>query len=279
MPVLVLAIFATLLGDSAWYLAGRIYGGNTLKTICRLSLSRDTCVKKTERFFGRWGVRVLAVAKFVPGLAIVSIPMAGAMGTRYRTFLTYDGVGAALWSGTGLIIGALFARQIDMLFAIAGRLGRTAALVVIVLLALYAAYRWIRRRQLIAKLASARIEVDELAQLFSAGKPPVVFDIRSQEKRKLDPFVIPGAQFADERQLGDIVSTYPRDQKLVIYCSCPNEISAAWMAKQLNEAGFSDVLPLRGGMEAWRDSGEPVDTLPDTRAPEVAVDDVAPKAV
>jgi rhodanese-related sulfurtransferase len=256
-----------------------MYGGNTLKAICRLSLSRDTCVKKTERFFGRWGVRVLAVAKFVPGLSIVSIPMAGAMGTRYRTFLTYDSIGAALWSGTGLIIGALFAKQIDMLFALAGRLGRTAALVAVALLLAYAAYRWIRRRQLIAKLASARIEVDELAALVKAGKTPVLFDIRSHEKRKLDPFVIPGSQFADERQLDEIVATYPRDQKLVIYCSCPNEISAAWMAKQLNEAGFSDVLPLRGGMEAWRDSGKPVDSLPDMPPPEVAVEDVAPKAV
>jgi membrane protein DedA with SNARE-associated domain/rhodanese-related sulfurtransferase len=279
LPVLILSIFATLIGDSAWYLAGRVYGGNTLKTICRLSLSRDTCVKKTERFFGRWGVRVLSVAKFVPGLSIVSIPMAGAMGVRYRTFLTYDSIGAALWSGTGLIIGALFARQIDMLFVIAGRLGRTAALVAVALLLMYAAYRWIRRRQLISKLAAARIEVDELATLFAAGKMPVLFDIRSHEKRKLDPFIIPGSQFADERQLDEIVATYPRDQKLVIYCSCPNEISAAWMAKQLNEAGFSDVLPLRGGMEAWRDSGKPVEALRDMPPPDVEVDDIAPKAV
>jgi rhodanese-related sulfurtransferase len=178
-----------------------------------------------------------------------------------------------------LIIGALFARQIDMLFAIAGRLGRTAALVAVALLLLYAAYRWFRRRQLISKLASARIEVEELAKLFAAGKSPVLFDIRSQEKRKLDPYVIPGSQFADERQLDEIVATYPHDQKLVIYCSCPNEISAAWMAKQLNEAGFSDVLPLRGGMEAWRDKGKPVDALRDMPPPAVTVDDIAPKAV
>lgn len=279
MPVLILSIFATLIGDSAWYLAGRVYGGNTLKAICRLSLSRDTCVKKTERFFGRWGVRVLAVAKFVPGLAIVSIPMAGAMGTRYRTFLTYDSIGAALWSGTGLIIGALFAEQIDMLFAAAGRLGRTAGLVAVALLLLYGTYRWVRRRQLISKLAYARMEIDELASLVAAGNTPVLFDIRSHEKRKLDPFVIPGSQFADERQLEAIIAAYPRDQKMVIYCSCPNEISAAWMAKQLNGAGFSDVLPLRGGMEAWRDSGKPVEALAHVPPPEVAVEDVAPKAV
>ena len=263
--VLILAIVATLIGDSAWYLAGRIYGGNTLKTLCKLSLSRDTCVKKTERFFGRWGVRVLAVAKFVPGLAIVSIPMAGAMGTTYRTFLTYDGIGAALWSGTGLIIGAIFAPQIDMLMAGAGRLGRMAGVIILVLLLLYATYRWIRRRQLINKLATARMEIDELDKLIEAGKPPVLFDIRSREKRKLDPYVIPGTQFADERQLNDIIAKYTPDQKLVIYCSCPHEISAAWMAKQLNEAGFIDVLPLRGGLDAWRDSGrqlEPLDEEP-----------------
>src|SRR5215469_6411377 len=104
-PVLGLAIFAMLIGDSVWFMAGRLYGGNTLKTLCKLSLSRDTCVKKTERFFGRWGVRVLAVAKFVPGLSIVSIPMAGAMGTPYRTFLAYDSIGATLWSGLGLVLG------------------------------------------------------------------------------------------------------------------------------------------------------------------------------
>jgi rhodanese-related sulfurtransferase len=190
---------------------------------------------------------VLAVAKFVPGLSIVSIPMAGAMGTTYRTFLTYDSVGAALWSGTGLIIGALFAPQIDMVLAGAGRLGKMAIVVIGALLLLYASYRWIRRRQLIKKLATARMDVDELYKLIVAGQPPVLFDIRSREKRKLDPFVIPGTQFADERQLNEIIAKYSPEQKLVIYCSCPNEISAAWMAKQLNEAGFSDVLPLRGG--------------------------------
>jgi 3-mercaptopyruvate sulfurtransferase SseA len=51
------------------------------------------------------------------------------------------------------------------------------------------------------------------------------------------------------------------------------------MAKQMNEAGFADVLPLRGGMEAWRDSGNAVDSLPGMPPPDVAVDDIAPKAV
>jgi membrane protein DedA with SNARE-associated domain/rhodanese-related sulfurtransferase len=278
LPVLVLSIFAVLIGDSLWFLAGRIYGGDTLKTLCKLSLSRDTCVKKTERFFGRWGVRVLAVAKFVPGLSIVSVPMAGAMGVSYRTFLSYDSIGAALWSGLGLILGALFASQIDMLLAGAGRLGRMTAVVIGVLLLLYCSYRWYRRRQLIKKLATARIDVDELDNLIAANATPVVFDIRSDEKRKLDPFVIPGSVSADERQLDEIIAKYPHDQKVVIYCSCPNEISAAWMAKQMSEAGFSDVVPLRGGLDAWRDAGHQLEPLEVEAAGDVDVG-VAPKAV
>ncbi|HTH73694.1 MAG TPA: DedA family protein/thiosulfate sulfurtransferase GlpE [Trinickia sp.] len=261
MPVLALAVLASVIGDSVWFLAGRRYGGATLKTLCRLSLSRDTCVKKTERFFGRWGVRVLTVSKLVPGLSLLSVPLAGALGTPYRAFVAHDGIGAAIWASLGLAIGVLVSRQVDWMFAAAGRLGHASLLVVAVLLALYAAYRWMRRRALMKKLANARIGVDELYALMSAQTAPVIFDIRSEEKRRLDPYVIPGALFADERLLDEIIATYRPDQKLVIYCSCPNEVSAAWMAKKLMDAGFRDVLPLKGGIDAWREAALDVATL------------------
>lgn len=161
VTVVALSVLGALIGDTVWYLAGRRFGGTTLKTICRLSLSRDSCVKKTERFFGRYGVRVLAVARFIPGLSLVSVPMAGAFGTRYRTFVGYDALGAALWTIVGLMVGLIFARQIDWLFAGAGQLGRAALLVAAAVLAVYAAIRWMRRRALIRQLASARVGVDE----------------------------------------------------------------------------------------------------------------------
>ncbi|AOK11740.1 MULTISPECIES: DedA family protein/thiosulfate sulfurtransferase GlpE [Burkholderia] len=255
VTVLALSVLGALIGDTVWYVAGRRYGGATLKTICRLSLSRDSCVRKTERFFGRYGVRVLAVARFIPGLSLVSVPMAGALGTRYRTFAGYDALGAALWTIVALGAGLVFYRQIDWLFAGASRLGRAVLLVIVALLALYAAVRWIRRRALIRQLASARIGVDELERLLRDPSAPVVLDVRSAEHRKLDPFTIPGAQFADERHIDDIVARYPLTQKFVVYCSCPNEVTAALMARRLLDAGFTDALPLRGGLDAWRDTG------------------------
>ncbi|KVK71539.1 DedA family protein/thiosulfate sulfurtransferase GlpE [Burkholderia sp. MSMB1498] len=254
-PVLALAVLAALIGDTVWYVAGRHFGGRALKTLCKLSLSRDSCVKKTERFFGRWGVRVLAVARFIPGLSLISVPMAGALGTRYRTFVGYDGLGALLWAGCGVAVGFVFARQIDWLFTGANQLGRAVLAVIVALLALYTAVRWMRRRALIRQLANARIDVDELDRLLQTDSAPIVFDTRSAEHRKLDPYAIPGAQFADERDLRDIVARYPATQKFVIYCSCPNEVSAALMAQRLKQAGFADALALRGGLDAWRDTG------------------------
>ncbi|AOJ16623.1 DedA family protein/thiosulfate sulfurtransferase GlpE [Burkholderia vietnamiensis] len=261
VTVVALSVLGALIGDTVWYVAGRRYGGATLKTICRLSLSRDSCVRKTERFFGRYGVRVLAVARFIPGLSLVSVPMAGALGTRYRTFAAYDALGAALWTIVALGAGLVFYRQIDWLFAGASRLGRAVLLVIVALLALYAAVRWMRRRALIRQLASARIGVDELERLLRDPSAPVVLDVRSAEHRKLDPFTIPGAQFADERHIDDIVARYPLTQKFVVYCSCPNEVTAALMARRLLDAGFTDALPLRGGLDAWRDTGRELASL------------------
>ncbi|HDR8959030.1 MULTISPECIES: DedA family protein/thiosulfate sulfurtransferase GlpE [Burkholderia] len=261
VTVLALSVLGALIGDTVWYVAGRRYGGATLKTICRLSLSRDSCVRKTERFFGRYGVRVLAVARFIPGLSLVSVPMAGALGTRYRTFAGYDALGAALWTIVALGAGLVFYRQIDWLLAGASRLGRAVLLVIVALLALYAAVRWMRRRALIRQLASARIGVDELERLLRDPSAPVVLDVRSAEHRKLDPFTIPGAQFADERHIDDIVARYPLTQKFVVYCSCPNEVTAALMARRLLDAGFTDALPLRGGLDAWRDTGRELASL------------------
>lgn len=112
-----------------------------------------------------------------------------------------------------------------------------------------------------ATLEKARISVDELYALMNDEPLPVIFDIRSPEKRMLDPEAIPGSMFADERDLAKIIESYDKSRKVVIYCSCPNEVSAAWMAKTMRNAGFRDVVPLTGGLDAWRLAGFHVATL------------------
>ena len=107
----------------------------------------------------------------------------------------------------------------------------------------------------------ARISVGELHALLANNPRPVVFDIRSPERRMLDPFVIPGAVLAGERKLREIVERYGANRALVIYCSCPNEVSAAWMTRHLRLAGVKLALPLAGGINAWRQAGFEVDPM------------------
>ena len=261
LGVLAVSVLASLIGDSVWYLAGRRYGNRTMQSLCRLSLSRDSCMKQTERFYGRYGVRVLSVAKFVPGLSMVSVPLAGAMQARTSSFLSYDGLGAALWASVGLALGAIFASQVESVLEILSQLGTGAGVLVGLVLAAYITLRWRRRRALLKALESARIEPDDLHALMRSESAPIVFDIRAPGFRQIDPFVIPGAVFADERKLDDIVSVYPRERKIVIYCACPDEVSAAWMAAQLRKLQFADVVPLRGGIDAWRERGFEVQAI------------------
>lgn len=46
------AVIGGVIGDLVWFEGGKRYGERTLHTVCKLSLSWETCVRKTERFWG-----------------------------------------------------------------------------------------------------------------------------------------------------------------------------------------------------------------------------------
>ncbi len=76
--ILIAAVAASLIADWIWFLLGRRYGYRILRTLCRISLSPDSCVRDTEARFERWGMKSLLFAKFVPGFSTVAPPLAGA---------------------------------------------------------------------------------------------------------------------------------------------------------------------------------------------------------
>jgi membrane protein DedA with SNARE-associated domain/rhodanese-related sulfurtransferase len=260
--VVLAAVLACLLGDLAWYAAGRRFGSGVMRTICRISLSPDSCVKQSELRFQRWRGRVLLIAKFVPGLSTVAPPLVGAMGLRLPTFLLLDGLGSLLWAGLAVGLGYAFAAQIDVVLATLASAGTFAFELLLVLLALYIAVKWWQRRRLLLALRMARITVDELNQAIAGGRSPIVVDVRSQPARLLDSRVIPGALLADLDSVGRTLQDIPPDRELVIYCSCPNEVSAAKAAKLLMALGYRRVRPLLGGLDAWDSAGYAIERLP-----------------
>ena len=45
---------------------------------------------------------------------------------------------------------------------------------------------------------------------------------------------------------------------VIVYCSCPNQATAAKVALLLQRHGFTRVRPLLGGIDAWREQNYPV---------------------
>jgi rhodanese-related sulfurtransferase len=110
-------------------------------------------------------------------------------------------------------------------------------------------------------LRMARISVDELYGLIDAGAAPLIVDVRSPTARSLEPRRIPGAVHVPLNAVDHHVKELPRDREIILYCTCPNEASAAQAAKLLMDRGFRRVRPLHGGLDAWIAAGYAVEAL------------------
>ena len=253
------AFAGCMIGDVLWYLAGRRYGRRVMTFLCRVSLSPDSCVRETEVRFERWGKLTLVLSKFIPGLSTVTPPLAGAMRLGWWSFLLLNGLGVIIWAGVAIGAGMAFHTQINELILRIEGLGTLAAGAAGALLGGYIALKWWERRRFYKMLRIARIGVDELRALMDGNKRPVVVDVRSPGSRGLDPRFIPGALAMDVAEVERRLEQLPADREIIFYCTCPNEASAAQVAKKLIGLGYTKVRPLHGGLDAWIAAGYEVE--------------------
>jgi membrane protein DedA with SNARE-associated domain/rhodanese-related sulfurtransferase len=259
--VFAVALLACMIADVSWYVAGRIYGNRVMRMLCVISLTPDSCVSQTQERFQRWGVNALVIAKFVPGIALLAPPLAGATRVGWLRFLVFNTAGGALWVAAGLGGGMLLGAQIESLLAYGQRYGTSAIFVAVGIVVAYVAFKWWERHSFYRMLRMARISVDELHRMMDAGETPLIVDVRSAVARTMEPRHIPGALHLPLHGFETHVKELPRDREIILYCSCPNEASAAQVAKLLIDVGFVRVRPLLGGLEAWIAAGHPVDSI------------------
>ena len=256
----VFSVIACIVPDCGWYWLGQAYGIRVLKTLCRISLEPDSCVSQTQGRFERWGINSLVIAKFIPGLAIIAPPLAGAMRIGWLRFIALSTLGAMLWVGAGLAAGLLFKTQIAGLLMHLDRWGGIAGEVILGLLFGYIGYKWWERAKFYRTLRMARIDVSALYDLIQAGARPTIIDVRSPTARALEPRWIPGAIHVPVDAMAQHIADLPKDREIVVYCTCPSEASAARVAKVLINHGFKLVRPLYGGLDAWIAAGYAVET-------------------
>jgi membrane protein DedA with SNARE-associated domain/rhodanese-related sulfurtransferase len=259
--VLLAAVLGNILGDGAWFLAGRRWGYRVMRFLCRISLSADTCVRRSESILGRWGGLSLIAAKFVPGVSVVAPPMAGALGMSNTRFMAYETVAALIWALGFLALGGLFHGAIQDVLAVMSSVGLTATLVGMLLLAAFVAWRY-RERRIARQLEDIEhVEVAALREALAVGARIMVVDLRSAETRKIDDRAVPGAVGITYGELDDRLAELQSARELVVFCDCPNDETAIAAARLLAKAGLPRVRVLAGGIAAWA-AAEALDSEP-----------------
>jgi membrane protein DedA with SNARE-associated domain/rhodanese-related sulfurtransferase len=263
--VIMFAVAAFLLADTAWYGAGRTWGRRTLEFVCGAAADPCACVDKITGKFGRHGVTLLLVSKFIIGVDTVAAPMAGISRTGLPRFLVFDAMGAILWSSVYSALGYTFSDQLDHVAAYAAAMGKLVVLAGVAGLGASIIFKLILWYQFLRKFRLARITPEELRDKLSAGGRILVLDL--QGGLSLGPGLpaIAGAVRIDTRQLSQYMKQYrgvdlATDCEVILYCASPGQATSARVALALRQRGFEHVRPLAGGLQAWRELGFPVTT-------------------
>jgi membrane protein DedA with SNARE-associated domain/rhodanese-related sulfurtransferase len=265
LQIILVSVGGSLLAELSLYWFGRRYGQRFLGFLCKMSFSPDFCVRQTETVFTKLGPWSLVFAKFLPGLSLIAVAMAGITNMPLLAFFLLNGLGGLLFVSALVALGAIFQDAILSALTTLTELGALGILMIVVGLGLYLLFKWWRRRLFIRQLRMDRITVSELRQLIDDGQELVILDVRPQPVRVQDG-IIPGAISAHPADVDPIIKSYPRDAEIIVYCACPNEESAATAAKHLKQAGFKKIRPLLGGIEAWLQAGHPIERIELTKA-------------
>lgn len=249
---LVVAVAACLIADLIWYSAGRRFGGFMLRSVCKVSLSPDSCIRQSQSLYLRIGPRALLISRFLPGASALTTTMAGMTGTRLHRFLGYDCAGAALWAGSALLLGSIFSSAVDRILSWLSQYASVGVTVLLGAFALFIAWKLWQRFSLLKRTARIpRISVDELRARLDADHPPLILDVRAQ----FDDEAIPGSiAFSLDGKLDQLRDSL-EDKDVVIYCACPHELSAAMLAERLQAFGHPRTWALSGGLDAWHARG------------------------
>jgi rhodanese-related sulfurtransferase len=101
----------------------------------------------------------------------------------------------------------------------------------------------------------ASVTAAALKQSLSQAFPPLVIDVRRNERFRESPYVIAGALRRDPEAVDSWKGSLPRAASVVVYCVHGHEVSQ-------NVAKALGARYLEGGIEHWREEGGAVSAKP-----------------
>jgi membrane protein DedA with SNARE-associated domain len=116
VAVAAIAFAAAVVGDNVGYLIGRVGGRAFVHRWGRYVFLTPKRFAAAEAFFGRHGGKIVTVARFVEGLRQANGIIAGTTGMRWRRFLAFNALGAALWVGVWATLAYLAGDHITAVY-------------------------------------------------------------------------------------------------------------------------------------------------------------------
>jgi membrane protein DedA with SNARE-associated domain len=215
--VIACAFLACFTADNVWFQVGRRYSGSALQLICKVSIEPDSCVRRTENLFLKYGLRSLLLSKFIPGLNVIAAPLAGGSGANVARFLLFESLGTLIWISSYLFAGYIFSGQLELALGYAVRMGSGFFVMVIFALTAWIALKVVQRRRFVKSVNVTRISAEELAAILNAGSEVTIVDVRSSLPREMD--LIYGAIRIPTEDLPARHTEIPRDREIVLVCT------------------------------------------------------------
>ena len=255
--LILLALIACLSGDALWFWLGRRWGSKATRLLCRFSPNPRACSRDAHEKFRRYGLPILFVAKFLPGVDAVLPPLAGAEGASVPGFLAFDVVGSALWSSFYVGLGYLFASELDVAIRWVQHFGTALGLAIGIPIGVYAGWRGLILLRILRQLRLRRISPPMLARKLRSNKKVAVLDLSDFEEETANrPPAIPGAFRVDRSIVWNSPHiSVPDDLQIILYSCSGRDIISARAAVALKRIGVEKVWVLEGGLKAWQEQG------------------------
>ena len=269
--IVFLGVSGCLAADGIWFSFGRRWGSRVIRLLCRFTADPRRCSKNALEKFRRYGLPILCVAKFVPGLNLVMPPLVGAEGVSPAGFLALDTLGAFLWSAFYVGLGYLFSNEVDVAMRWVKHFGTVFGIVIMASISVYAGWRGLVLVRMIRRLRVRRISPAMLARKLRSKSKVAVLDLLDFEAQTGtgSPEAILGAFRVDPSRLRTSPHiTVPDNVDIILYSSSGGDTVPARAAIALQRIGVNNVWVLEGGLKAWREQGLPLSKTPE--APEVA---------
>ena len=118
---------------------------------------------------------------------------------------------------------------------------------------------WTKREMDRREMERYSVTPEVLHSILALNPGVLLFDVRLPLDLLVDSEIIPGARRVPPQEIIKDPSIIPQDREVIVYCTCPSDKTSRRILRKARAMQLSRVKFLKGGLEAWKAKGFPVE--------------------